>query len=188
MAIEGIMVQHNLDDTLALLARTPAALDALLRGLPSIWIDRPEGEKTWTVFGVIAHLVDAERVNWMPRARHILDFGAAAPVPSFDREGGQRQAKGKSLGLLLDEFARLRSENLAALRALNLEPSQLERAGCHPALGAVTLSQLLAAWVTHDLTHLHQISRIMAHQYREAVGAWSRFLGVLHCDGHSLPA
>jgi len=96
-----------------------------------------------------------------------------------------RESAGKSLGQLLDEFARLRSENLDGLRALNLQPEDFQRRGRHPALGIVTLSELLATWAAHDLTHLHQISRIMAHQYREAVGPWIRFLGVMHCAGHS---
>ncbi|MGB9435355.1 MAG: DinB family protein, partial [Candidatus Acidiferrum sp.] len=103
----------------------------------------------------------------------------------FDRFGHVRESQGKSLGELLDEFARLRSENLRELRALNLTQTDLARRGRHPALGVVTLSELLATWAIHDLTHLHQISRIMAHQYREAVGPWSKYLGVLQCAGHS---
>jgi hypothetical protein len=182
------MAEHHLEDTLSLLARTPSALNALLRDLPPIWTQNSEGENTWNVLEVVAHLADADRVNWMPRARHILEFGDTRPFEAFDRSGGEGASQGRSLGQLLDEFARRRSENLAALRGLNLQPHQIELAGSHPALGAVTLSQLLAAWAGHDLTHLHQITRIMAHQYREAVGPWSKFLGVLHCDGHSLPA
>lgn len=179
---------HDLENTLALLARTPKTLDALLRGLPEMWIMRNEGETTWTTFEVVGHLIDADRVDWMPRARHILAFGDARPFEPFDRGGFLRESRDKSLEQLLDEFARLRSENLAALRALNLAPLDLDRPGRHPALGAVTLSQLLATWAAHDLTHLHQIARIMAHQYRDAVGPWSKFLGVLHCAGHSEPA
>jgi hypothetical protein len=121
----------------------------------------------------------------MPRARIILQFGATRPFDSFDRLGHIRESEGKSLGQLLDEFARLRSENLDGLRALNLRPEDLERRGTHPGLGVVTLSQLLATWAAHDLTHLHQISRVMAHQYRQAVGPWTKYLGVMHCDGHS---
>ncbi len=185
---ESEIVPHNLENTLALLARTPAALDALLRHLPEIWTHRDEGENTWTVAGVVAHLVDADVVNWMPRAKHILEFADTRPFEPFNRVGGEVRNKDKSLPQLLDEFARLRAENLAALRAFNLQPRDLERRGLHPALGAVTLSQLLAAWAAHDLTHLHQIARIMAGQYREAVGPWSRFLGVLQCAGHSAPA
>jgi len=133
---------------------------------------------------VVGHLIHAERVDWMPRARMILQFGETRAFEPFDRWGQIRESEGKSLGHLLHEFARLRRENLAELRALNLRPEDLERRGRHPALGVVTLSELLATWAAHDLTHLHQISRIMAHQYREAVGPWSAYLGVLQCAGH----
>ncbi len=121
----------------------------------------------------------------MPRVKTILQFGESKPFEPFDREGFAHESQNQSLGQRLDEFARLRSENLDQLRALNLQPKDLERRGQHPALGAVTLSQLLATWAAHDLTHLHQISRVMAHQYRDEVGPWSKFLGVLHCNGHS---
>src|SRR5207237_6206010 len=119
--------------------------------------------------------------------RMILQFGEAKTFEPFERWGQERGSKGKSLAQLLDEFTRLRSENLAELRALNLRQEDLERRGKHPALGVVTLSELLATWAAHDLTHLHQISRVMAHQYREAVGPWTKFLGVLQCAGHSSP-
>jgi hypothetical protein len=121
----------------------------------------------------------------MPRARIILQFGEARTFDRFDRLAQVRESQGKSLEQLLDEFARLRAENLAELRALNLRPEDFSRKGRHPELGIVTLSQLLATWAVHDLTHLHQISRIMAHQYQAAVGPWSAYLGVLHCNGHS---
>jgi hypothetical protein len=121
----------------------------------------------------------------MVRTRVILQFGESQPFERFDRWAQVRESQGKSLGQLLDEFARLRSENLNDLRALNLRPEELKRRGRHPALGVVTLSQLLATWAAHDLTHLHQIARIMAHQYREAVGPWTAFLGVMQCAGHS---
>jgi DinB superfamily len=179
------MKEHNLQHTTSLLARTPAALNALLRDLPEAWTLRNEGENTWSAFDVIGHLIHAERTDWMPRARTILQFGEARPFESFDRWGHERESRGKSLAQLLDEFARLRSENLVELRALNLREEDLELRGRHPALGVVTLSQLLATWAAHDLTHLHQISRIMAHQYQEAVGPWSAYLGVLKCAGHS---
>ena len=176
---------HNLENTMSLLSRTPAALNALLRELPETWTLRGEGDKTWTAFDVIGHLIHAERADWIPRARIILQYGDSQPFAPFDRLGHEREIRGKSLGELLDEFARVRSENLSELRALNLEPEDLDRPGRHPALGSVTLSQLLATWAAHDLTHLHQISRIMAYQYREAVGPFSAYLGVLHCNGHS---
>jgi len=181
-------MEHRIENTIALLARTPAALNGLLRGLPETWTLRNEGAHTWTVYAVVAHLVDADLANWMPRARHILKFGDERPFESFNRTGGHDKNEGKSLAELLDEFERQRGEKLAELQALNLQPGDLDRRGHHPTLGAVTLSQLLAAWAAHDLTHLHQIARIMAVQYREAVGPWQKFLGVLRCEGHSEPA
>jgi hypothetical protein len=181
------MMEHNLDHTLRLLGRTPAGLDALLRDLPQAWTSRNEGENTWSAFDVIGHLIHGERTDWMPRAKMILQFGETRTFEPFDRWGQVRESEGKSLGQLLDEFALLRRENLIELRALNLRPEDLNRSGRHPALGVVTLSELLATWAAHDLTHLHQISRVMAHQYREAVGPWSQYLGVLLCVGHSAP-
>lgn len=180
-------MEHNLQHTISLLTRTPAALNALLRDLPETWTSRNEGENTWSAFDVVGHLIYAERTNWIPRARMIVEFGETRSFESFDRAGHVRECQDKSLGQLLDEFARLRSETLGKLRALNLRPEDLQRRGRHPSLGVVTLSELLATWAAHDLTHLHQISRIMAHQYREAVGPWGAYLGVLKCAGHSSP-
>ncbi len=180
-------MQHNLEHTISLLTRTPAALNSLLRDLPDAWTFRNEGEKSWSAFDVVGHLIHGERTDWMPRARMILQFGDTRAFEPFDRLAQVREREGKSLGQLLDEFARLRSVNLDELRALNLRQEDLERRGRHPALGVVTLSELLATWAAHDLTHLHQVSRILAHQYREAVGPWSTYLGVLHCAGHSSP-
>ena len=120
----------------------------------------------------------------MPRAKILLEFGEARAFDPLDRLGHVRPSQGKSLGELLDEFATARSKSLDQLRALHLQPADFERRGQHPALGAVTLSQLLAAWAGHDLTHLHQISRILAHQYRASVGPWRAYLGVMQCAGH----
>ena len=170
---------------MSLLSHTPAALSALLRDLPDAWISRNEGENTWSVFDVIGHLIDCEHKNWIPRIEWILENGESQPFRPFDRGGHARETQGKSPGQLLDEFARLRLENLSLLSSLDLQPEDFEKRGMHPALGPVTLSNLLATWAAHDLTHLHQISRIMAYQYREAVGPWSRFLGVMQCAGHS---
>lgn len=181
------MVEHNLQNTISFLSRTPGALNVLLRDLPDAWILCNEGDTTWSVFDVVGHLIHGERTDWMPRAKMILQFGESKTFEPFDRWAQQPASQGKSLGQLLDELARLRSKNLDELRALNLRQEQLQLRGRHPALGIVTLSQLLAAWATHDLTHLHQISRIMAHQYREAVGPWSVYLGVMQCTGHSSP-
>jgi DinB family protein len=178
-------MEQNLQQTIALLARTPGTLDALLRELPESWTHRNEGGDSWTAYDVVGHLVHAERTDWMPRARMVLQFGETRTFEKFDRLGQVRASEGKTLGQLLDEFARVRAENLVELRELNLRQEDLDRRGRHPFLGVVTLSQLLATWAAHDLTHLHQLSRIMAYQYREAVGPWSVYLGVMKCAGHS---
>jgi len=178
-------MEHDLEQTIALLSRTPAALDGLLRDLPETWTHRGEGEDTWTVFDVVGHLIYADRENWMPRARRILQFGEEQPFDPFDRQGHVRESQGKSLSQVLDEFDRVREGCLVDLRALNLTSEQMTKRGRHPALGPVTLSELLSTWAAHDMTHLHQISRILAHQYREAVGPFAAYLGVLQCGGHS---
>jgi DinB superfamily len=180
----------TLPDAIALLTRTPATLNALLRGLPDICARTNEGrskdgKETWSAFDIVGHLIVGERTDWMPRARIILESGEARPFDPFDRFAQVKESQGKSLEQLLDEFARLRTENLAALQALNLQPEDLARRGRHPELGVVTLSELLATWAVHDLTHVYQLSRVMAHQYRDAVGPWSAYLGVLKCGGRS---
>jgi hypothetical protein len=174
----------DLQQTIALLSRTPSALNALLRDLPDAWTVRNEGDQSWSPYDIVGHLIHGERTDWMPRARIILEQGENRAFDPFDRLAQERESQGKSLAELLDEFANIRSENLHALRAMCLKPADFERRGRHPALGVVTLSQLLATWAVHDLTHLHQLSRVMAYQYREVVGPWSAYLGVLHCQGH----
>ena len=183
----GNTAQFALPETLALLERTPTVLNALLRGLPDTWTQRNEGGDTWSAFDVIGHMIHGERTDWMPRARIILENGESRAFEPFDRLGHIPHCRGKSLEQLLDEFAQLRRENLSALRRLNLQPEDLARRGRHPALEVVTLSELLATWAVHDLTHLHQVSRVMAHQYRTAVGPWSAYVGVLQCSGHISP-
>ncbi len=178
------MAEFNVNDTTSLLTRTPAALDALLRGLPDLWTHRNEGGTSWTPFDVIGHLIHVDQTDWMVRIRWTLEHGDSEPFPPFDRQGHKCAIEGKSLAQLLDEFARVRTEKLGELNKLNLSPEDFERRGRHPALGTVTISELLAAWAGHDLTHLHQISRIMAHQYREAVGPFREYLGVMQCTGH----
>lgn len=181
------LTEFNLAEAVAVLTRTPAMLDAMLRGLPSTLVRCNEGKDSWSAFDIMGHLIVGERTDWMPRLRIILENGEARAFDPFDRFAQFRETEGKSLNQLLDEFARLRSENLAALQKLNLQPEDFARRGKHPALGAVTLSELLATWTVHDLTHMHQLSRVMAYQYRDAVGPWSAYLGVLKCAGHSAP-
>src|SRR6202142_2663105 len=177
--------EFSLIETIALLTRTPATLNALLRGLPNIWVLRNEGQDSWSAFDIVGHLIVGERTDWMPRVRIILENGEARPFDPFDRFAQVKETQGKSLEQLLDDFTRLRRENLAALQALNLQREDLARRGTHPALGVVTLSELLATWAVHDLTHVHQLSRVMANHYRDAVGPWSAYLGGLQCTGHS---
>jgi len=181
------MPEFDLVDTIAILTRTPAILNTLLRGLSSTWVRGNEGKDTWSAFDIVGHLIVGERTDWMVRARIILENGESRPFDPFDRFAQLTQSQDRSLDQLLDDFARVRKENLVALQALNLQREDLNRRGRHPRLGVVTLSQLLATWAVHDLTHLHQLSRVMAHQYRDAVGPWSAYLGVLKCAGHSSP-
>jgi DinB superfamily len=181
------LTEFNLADAVAVLTRTPATLDSLLCGLPGVWVHSNEGKDTWSPFDILGHLVCAERSDWMPRVRILLEHGETRPFDPFDRFAHLKENQEKSLQQLLDDFACLRRENLAALDALHLQQEDMYRRGRHPALGVVTLSELLATWAVHDLTHLHQLSRVMAHQYRDRVGPWSAYLGVLRCDGHSAP-
>jgi hypothetical protein len=181
-------MEAHFESAIALLERTPGALNALLRGLPANWTANNEGGDTWNVHGVLAHLVHCELVDFMPRLRIILEFGESRAFTPLDREGSARSGAGKTQDQLLDEFAELRAKNMSELGTMHLQPVDMNRRGMHPLLGSVTLAEFLSTWAAHDLTHIHQISRIMAHQYREAVGPWVRFLGVMQCAGHSASA
>jgi len=169
----------NLDDVVAILARTPASLTVLLEGLPESWVTATEGDDTWSPYDVIGHLIQGERTDWIPRARHIL-VGETRPFDPFDRTAQFTESRGKSLSELLATFAGLRQENVAALVSMNLTSEDLSRTGLHPELGEVTLGQLLATWVVHDLDHAGQIARTMAKVYVDAVGPWSAYLSILH--------
>lgn len=180
------LTEFNVGEAIALLSRTPQTLNALLRGMPDIWVRRNEGNDTWTAFDIVGHLIVGERTDWMPRLRVILEHGESRSFTPFDRFAQSKESEG-TLEQLLDDFSSLRKNNLAGLQALNLQKEDFARRGMHPALGVVTLSELLATWAVHDLTHLHQLSRVMANQYHEAVGPWNAYLGVLRCAGHSSP-
>ena len=173
-----------LDRTLSILTRTPVSVDALLRGLPDFWVQQNEGKDTWTAFGIVGHLIFADRTDWMPRLLRILEHGDQVAFDPFDRLGQVQASRGKTLDQLLSEFAQVRAECLTGLHKLNLQPQDLEKRGRHPALGPVKASELLATWAVHDLNHLHQLSRVMAHQYRDCTGPFQAYLGVLHCNGH----
>ncbi|KAA6465138.1 DinB family protein [Acidobacteria bacterium AB60] len=181
-------MEQRLETTVALLRRTPGALDALLRGLPPEWTTQNEGEGTWSAIEIVGHLAYSEASDWMPRVRWVLQVGEAQPFPPVNRTGFREMMAGREAGAVLEAFARLRTKSLEELAGLRLSAADMTRTGRHAKFGKVTLSQLLATWAAHDANHLHQMARVLAHQYREAVGPWSAFLGVMHCDGHSAAA
>jgi hypothetical protein len=168
-----------MDEGVALLARTPGTLDAMLRGLPDGWIAANEGDDTWSPFDVVGHLIHGERTDWMPRVRIVLEHGEGRPFDTFDRFAQFAASEGRTLASLLDEFANLRHDNLRELATLRLTDADLDRRGRHPAFGAVTLRQLLATWVAHDLDHVVQISRVLARQYSSEVGPWAAYLRII---------
>jgi hypothetical protein len=172
-------MEFDLASGIAVLERTPLTFRAMLGGLPSVWTDATEGPETWSPYVIVGHLIHAERTDWIPRARVILAQGADRRFPPFDRFGQFRESEGKSLAELLDEFARLRAASLATLAGWRLTDAQLALEGEHPEFGAVSLRQLLATWVGHDLGHVAQTARVMAKQYREAVGPWRAYLPIM---------
>ena len=172
-------MDFQLSDGIAVLERTPATFRAFLAGLPAAWIDGREGPDTFSAFDNVGHLIHGERADWIPRARIILAQGTNRRFEPFDRFAHVRESAGKSLGQLLDEFEALRRENVATLRGWSLTERELALEGEHPAFGPVTLRQLLATWVAHDLGHVAQTARVLAKQYREAVGPWRAYLPVL---------
>ena len=176
----GTRRAFDLDEAMALLSRTPAALDALLRDLPDGWIRAHEGGDTWSPFDVVGHLIHGERTDWMGRARIILELGEARPFDPFDRFAQFQESEGRTLDQLLDEFAGLRRQNLQALARLTLTSADLDRRGRHPSFGVVTLRQLLATWVAHDFDHLSQIARVVARQYADEVGPWRAYLRIIN--------
>ena len=167
-----------LSEAVTLLANTPGTLDALLRTLPEDWLAAHEGGETWSPHDVVGHLIHGERTDWLPRARIIMEHGEAQPFEPYDRFA-QFAEGGRPLPAMLDDFASLRAQNLRDLAALQITPADLERRGRHPDFGPVTLSQLLATWVAHDLDHVIQIARVLANQYADAVGPWRRYLRVI---------
>jgi hypothetical protein len=172
-------MDFDLTDGIAVLERTPHTLRAMLAGLPPAWTDANEGPETWSPYVIVGHLIHGERTDWMARARLILAQGPERRFTPYDRFAQFRESQGKSLGDLLDELERLRAENLATLAGWRLTEAQLDLEGEHPEFGPVTLRQLLATWVAHDLGHVAQAARVMAKQYREAIGPWRAYLPVM---------
>ena len=170
---------YSLSDSIAILERTPTSLRALLGGLPEKWTHANEGPDTWSAYDIIGHLIHGERTDWIPRARHILARNPE-PFEPFDRFAQFTESKGKTLAELLHSFESLRKESVESLKQLNLTDHDLQLKGTHPALGTVTLSQLLSTWTVHDLNHIAQISRVMAKVYSNETGPWREYLTILH--------
>ena len=170
--------EFKLEEAVAVLERTPVTLSAMLDGLPDIWTQATEGEGTWSPYDVIGHLIHGEHTDWIPRAQHIL-AGDPRPFIPFDRAAQFTESRSQTLRELLETFAQLRKENLATLRGMNLVDSDFDRRGLHPELGEVTLRQLLATWVVHDLDHVTQIARTMAKAYTNETGPWIEYLSIL---------
>jgi DinB superfamily len=173
-------MEVELSQAVSVLERTPAALRGLLAGLAEAWVVENEGPDTFSPRDVLGHLIHGEETDWIPRAEIILGEGESRPFTPFDRVGFRAWLAGTPTAELLERFARLRRESLDRLAGFRLQPADLARRGRHPALGPVTLGQLIASWVVHDLGHLTQVARVMAKQYREAVGPWTEYMAVLH--------
>lgn len=172
-------MEFSLTTSLDILSRTPIILRTLTTGLDSAWIRTNEGGESWSVYDIIGHLIHGEKTDWIPRTERILSDNPDKRFISFDRFAQFNDSKGKHIETLLTEFETLRKANLQKLRSFNLQPADFLKTGIHPTFGEVSLEQLLATWTVHDLNHLAQIARVMAVQYREAVGPWTAFLGIL---------
>jgi hypothetical protein len=173
-------MKYSLERSYEILDRTPAVLTALLAGLPDDWVMPNEGPETFSPYDVIGHLIHGEKTDWVVRAKMILEFGNTRTFERYDRFAQYEESKGKSLQQLLDEVAAIRKENMNWFKALNLTEEDLDRKGMHPVLGDVTLRHLLATWVVHDLTHIAQITRVMAKQYKTEMGPWPQFFRILN--------
>lgn len=172
-------MKYSLERSYEILDRTPVVLNALLTGLPDDWVMFNEGPETFSPYDVVGHLIHGEKTDWVPRIKMILEFGNAKTFEKYDRFAQYTESKGRSLQQLLDEFSVLRKENMTWFTSLNVTENDLNKQGMHPVLGNVTLQNLLATWVAHDLTHLSQITRVMAKQYKEEMGPWPQFFRIL---------
>lgn len=172
-------MKFRLDQAIEVLSQTPAVVRSMLSGLSEPWVVNNYGKDTFSPFDVVGHLIHGERTDWIPRARIILEHGTSQPFEPFDRYAQYEDSKGKTIDELLDTFKTLRGENVAALRGMKLTEEQFALRGTHPELGTVTLADLLATWVVHDLNHIHQIAKCMAFQYRDSVGPWLEYVTVI---------
>ena len=173
------MENFSLEKSVEILERTPGVIKTLLQNLPDFWIHNNEGPDTWSPYDIVGHFIHGEKTDWIPRIQIILEHGEEQPFEPFDRFAQFRDSADKPLDQLLKEFHQLRAENLETLRKLNLEEEDLNKTGIHPDFGRVTLQQLIAAWVVHDLGHIRQVARVMSKQYGNEVGPWEAYLPVL---------
>ena len=171
---------YSVERSIEVLERTPEALKALLSGLHEDWTQNNEGPDTFSPFDVVGHLIHGEKTDWRPRINRILEHGQEKAFDPYDRFAQYTESKGKTLAQLLDEFDALRSQNMEWFRSLSLNETDFEKKGMHPVLGNVTLRNLLATWVIHDLTHIAQIARVMAKQYKDEMGPWQQFFRIIH--------
>ena len=172
-------MNFSLENSISILERTPAILNTYLRGLPDGWTMSNEGGETWSPYDIVGHLIHGEKTDWVVRARIILSDAEDKSFEPFDRFAQLSDSKGKSLDALLDEFEVLRCENIKALKSLDISEAALDLTGEHPEFKTVTLRQLLSTWTVHDMGHIYQISRVMAFQYKDSVGPWTKYLKVL---------
>ena len=174
------MINFNLKEAVVILERTPAVLTSLLGELPDSWTYNNEGGESWSPFDIVGHLVHGEKKDWILRARTILEYGEGKPFEPFDRFAQFKDSEGKTLNDLLEEFAKLRKGNVDVLINLKLDEDDFNKQGIHPEFGKVTLKQLFSTWVVHDLSHIRQISRVMAKQYKNEIGPWEKYLPVIN--------
>jgi hypothetical protein len=179
------MIPFDLNKSIEILERTPSVITDMLRGLSEEWVSQNEGGDTWSPYDIVGHLIHGEKTDWIARMNIILSDAPDKKFQPFDRFAQIRDSQGKTISQLLDSFQSLREQNLQVLRSLNLTTEDLSKEGIHPAFGVVTLSQLLATWVVHDLNHMAQIVRVMAVQYRSAVGPWVPYVRILQASGSS---
>jgi len=172
-------LEYTVDKAIAIFERTPSVLRFLLDGLDDEWVHGNYGDKTFSPFDVVGHLIHGEKTDWIPRARIILEHGESQPFEPFDRFAMYEASEGKTISELLDEFAALRAANIKHLQELQLSPAHLSMRGTHPELGSVTLASHLSTWVVHDLNHIAQICRALSHQYTDAVGPWKDYLAII---------
>ncbi|MBS4063424.1 MAG: DinB family protein [Chitinophagaceae bacterium] len=172
-------MKFETNKSIQILEKTPSVLQALLENMDEDWVMNNEGPETFSPYDVVGHLIHGEKTDWVPRAKIILEHGVSKPFEPYDRFAQYEESKGKTIAQLLEEFELLRKQNIQWLQSLNLTNEDFEKKGMHPSLGAVSLKNLLSTWVVHDLTHIAQVTRVMAKQYKEEMGPWPQFFRIL---------